>query len=162
MASFKFRLQSYLNLKEQLEKSIKNELGVALQEYQRQLSILSDIQNEIENQREEHRGEVMSKTTSTKLKLRLNYLKAMQTKEREQQARVNEHKRNVDKIRERLVEIMKEKKILEKLRDKQKEAFQIEQEKKQQLLIDELVSFRGATGDDRLVPVGDIQWQTKV
>ena len=41
---------------------------------------------------------------------------------------------------------MKEKKILEKLRDKQKEAFQIEQKKKQQLLIDELVSFRGATG----------------
>ncbi len=146
MASFKFRLQSYLNLKEQLEKSIKNELGVALQEYQRQLSILSDIQNEIENQREEHRGEVMSKTTPTKLKLRLNYLKAMQTKEIEQQARVNEHKTNVDKIRERLVEIMKEKKILEKLRDKQKEAFQIEQKKKQQLLIDELVSFRGATG----------------
>ncbi|NLK69118.1 MAG: flagellar export protein FliJ [Clostridiaceae bacterium] len=145
MASFKFRLQSFLNLKEQIEKSVKNELGVALQEYQRQLSILSDIRYEIESQREKYRDEAMSRTTPTKLKQRINYIKSMQTKEKEQQATVNEHKRNVDKIRERLVEIMKEKKILEKLKEKQSQAFRIEQEKKQQLLIDEIISFKGTT-----------------
>ena len=53
----------------------------------------------------------MSRTTPTKLKQRINYIKSMQTKEKEQQATVNEHKRNVDKIRERLVEIMKEKRF---------------------------------------------------
>lgn len=145
MASFKFRLQSFLNLKEQIEKSVKNELGVALQEYQRQLSILSDIRYEIESQREKYRDEAMSRTTPTKLKQRINYIKSMQTKEKEQQVTVNEHKRNVDKIRERLVEIMKEKKILEKLKEKQSQAFRIEQEKKQQLLIDEIISFKGTT-----------------
>ena len=87
----------------------------------------------------------MSRTTPTKLKQRINYIKSMQTKEKEQQATVNEHKRNVDKIRERLVEIMKEKKILEKLKEKQSQAFRIEQEKKQQLLIDEIISFKGTT-----------------
>ena len=40
---------------------------------------------------------------------------------------------------------MKEKKILEKLKEKQSQAFRIEQEKKQQLLIDEIISFKGTT-----------------
>ena len=32
MARFKFQLQSFLNLKRQMEKNVKNELGIAVQQ----------------------------------------------------------------------------------------------------------------------------------
>lgn len=141
MAGFKYRLESFLNVKKQMEKSIKNELGVAIQQYQYQLSVLSEIRQEIDDQENEYRREGTSITTPLNLKRRLEYIKVVQKKEKAQEYRVNEEKRNVDKIRKRLIETMKEKKILEKLKEKQLVEFRKEQEKKQQLLVDEIVSF---------------------
>lgn len=141
MARFKFRLQTFLNVKELMEKNIKNELGIAVQRYQYQLYVLSEIRREIDCQQEEFRKEGMSVITPLKLKQRMDYIKVMRKKERVQTDRVNEEKRNVDKIRKRLAEIMKEKKILEKLKERQLAEFRKEQEKKQQLLVDEIVSF---------------------
>ncbi|HEY8422707.1 MAG TPA: flagellar export protein FliJ [Thermoclostridium sp.] len=142
MARFKFRLQTFLNVKEMMEKNIRNELGIAVQQYQYQLSVLSDIRREISDQQEEFRKEGVSETTPLKLKQRLEYIKAVQKKERIQTDRVNEEKRNVDKIRKRLTEVMKEKKILENLKERQLVEFRKEQEKKQQLVVDEIVSFK--------------------
>lgn len=142
MAGFKFRLQPFLNLKKQMEKNMKNELGIAVQRYQRQLAVLSDIQHEIADQQDEFRKEGASETTPLKLSQRLEYIRVVQKKEKVQAERVNEEKENVDKVRKRLVEAMKEKKILEKLREKQSFEFLKEQEKKQQLLVDEIVSFK--------------------
>lgn len=141
MARFDFRLQTFLNLKEMMEKNIKNELGIALQKYQCQLSVLSDIRKEINKQQEEFRKEGTAETTPLKLRQRMEYIKVVQEKERVQVDRVNEEKKNVDKIRKRLTETMKEKKILENLRERQLVEFRKEQEKKQQLLVDEIVSF---------------------
>ena len=141
MAKFKFRLQTFLNLSEQKEKSAKNELGVAIQKLERQKEILRQIQNTIEDQENGYRNEALSKMPILRLKQRIEYIKAIKEKEEEQQQRVNEEKVNVDKIRVRLIEIMKEKKIMEKLRQKEFTLFMKEQDKKAQLLVDELVSF---------------------
>lgn len=145
MAGFKFRLQSILNVKEQREKSIKNELGAAIQQYQQQLAVLSGVQSEIHNQQEQYRKEGTSVTTPLKLKQRLEYIRVVQKKEQVQKDRVNQEQRNVDKIRERLIETMKEKKVLKRLKEKQVAEFRKEQEKKQQLLVDEIISFKQAT-----------------
>ena len=99
MARFSFRLQTFLNLKEMMEKNIKNELGVAVQRYQHQLSVLSEIKQEISNQQEEFRKEGTSVTTPLKLRQRMDYIRVVYTKEKVQEDRVNEEKRNVDKIR---------------------------------------------------------------
>jgi len=141
MARFSFRLQTFLNLKEMMEKNTKNELGIAVQKYQYQMSVLSGIRQEINDQQEEFRKEGTSVTTPLKLKQRMDYIKAVQVKEKVQVDIVNEEKRNVDKIRKRLIETMKEKKILEKLRERQLVEFKKEQEKKQQLIVEEIVSF---------------------
>lgn len=148
MATFHFRLQTLLNVKKQLEKSIKNELGVAIQKMEQQKQILTYIQTEITKQENEYRKEGSSKTILAKLKQRLDYISVMRLREGEQQERVNEALRNVDKIRERLVEMMKERKVLEKLREKEFSLFQKEQEKADQLLVDELVSFKESSDTD--------------
>lgn len=144
MAKFKFKLQTFLNIKEQMEKSIKNELGAAISKLELEKSILREIQLEINNQEEDYRGEASAKVTLSSLKNRIEYIKFMRGREESQKQRVNEEKRNVDKIRERLIETMKEKKVLEKLRQKEFALFKKEQERAEQLLLDELVSYKEA------------------
>lgn len=117
-------------------------MGIAVQKYQQQLLVLSEIREEIDIQQQEFRKEGISLTTPLKLRQRMEYIKVVQNREKVQIERVNEEKRNVDKIRKRLMETMKEKKILEKLKERQLDEFKKEQEKKQQLLVDEIVSFK--------------------
>jgi len=150
MAKFKFKLQTFLNVKEQIEKSVKIELGIAVQKFERQKVILGEIQLEIENQEKDYREEAISGVTLSSLRNRIEYIHVMRENEISQKQRVNEEKRNVDKIRERLIEIMKEKKLLEKLKEKELALFKKEQEKAAQLLVDELVTYNEAkksTGD---------------
>lgn len=142
MAVFRFRLQTFLNVREQMEKSVKNELGIAIKKLSLQQDALERIKSEISSQADEYRRDGSSGTTLLKLKQRVEYIKWMKKMELEQIERVNEERRNVDKIRERLVEIMKEKKILEKLREKELTLFRQEQEKAGQALADELVSYK--------------------
>lgn len=150
MAKFKFKLQTFLNVKEQIEKSVKIELGIAVQKFERQKVILKEIQLEIENQEKDYREEAISGVTLSSLRNRIEYIHVMRENEISQKQRVNEEKRNVDKIRERLIEIMKEKKVLGKLKEKELALFKKEQEKAAQLLVDELVTYNEAkksTGD---------------
>lgn len=145
MPAFHFRLQTFLNVKKQLEKSAKNELGIAIQKYEQQKQILMQIQNEISHQQEEYRNESSAGVTLAKLRQRMEYIRAMHDKELNQQTRVNEALKNVDNIREKLIEIMKEKKVLEKLREKELDLYRKEQEKAGQQLVDELISFKEST-----------------
>ena len=142
MPSYHYRLESLLNIKKQLEKAIKIELGVAIQELELQKKILKGIQSEINAQENQYRAESSVKASLAKLKQRMVYISALYDRVASQKMKVNEEEDNVDKIRERLIEIMKEKKVLEKLKEKELDAFRKEQEKAGQLLVDELVSFR--------------------
>ena len=142
MPAFHFRLQNILNVKKQLEKSAKNELGIAMQKMVKQKQILAAIQLEKAQQEEECRQEGLSGVLLAKLKQRMEYISVLHERDLAQQERVNEEMKNVDKIREKLIEIMKERKILEKLREKELALYRKEQEKAGQLLVDELISFK--------------------
>ncbi len=148
MAKFKYRFQTLLNVKENMEKNVKNELGIAVQELEKQKEILRKLQYEIESQENEYRYEGERKTVILKLRQRLEYIKLIQERKEQQQQRVKEAKRNVDKIRERLIEAMKEKKVLENLKEKEWIVFKKEQEKLEQLLVDELVNYKESKKTD--------------
>ncbi|HEY8500603.1 MAG TPA: flagellar FliJ family protein, partial [Clostridia bacterium] len=130
-----------LNVKRQLEKSVKNELGAAIRELENQKAILREIQLEIASQENEYRRDGVKKIRLSKLKQRLEYIRAMYGKEDLQQQRVNEEIENVDKIRVRLVEIMKEKKLLEKLREKELFKFKKEQDRIERVHVDEMTGY---------------------
>ncbi|MBP7176331.1 MAG: flagellar export protein FliJ [Thermoclostridium sp.] len=142
MPTFHFRLQTILNIKIQLEKSTKNELGIAVQKLELQRRILTEIQAEAGEQEEEYRRESTNGVVLAKLKQRMEYISLLHQKDLIQQQRVNEEMKNVDKVREKLIEIMKERKVLEKLREKELAEYMKEQEKEAQLLVDELISFK--------------------
>lgn len=149
MAKFDFRLQVLLNVKRQLEKSVKNELGIAIRELENQKAILNEIQLVIASQENEYRKDGARKIRLSKLKQRLEYIRSMYEKEDLQQQRVNEEIRNVDKIRVRLIEIMKEKKLLENLKEKELIEFKRQQDKIERIHIDELASYAKYTNEEK-------------
>lgn len=149
MAKFNFRLQTLLNVKKQLEEIVKNELGAAIRELEKQKAVLNEIRLAIASQENEYRKEGVRKIRLSKLKQRLEYIKSMYEKENIQQQRVNEAIRNVDKIRARLIEIMKERKLLEKLREKELLEFKKEQDRIERVRIDELAGYAKYANDKK-------------
>jgi len=141
VGKFVFRLQSLLNLKTQLEQSLKNELGRAIQEMERQKRIL----NGLIEQREVYIfniNQMYEKGISiSKLREYGNYISHLNDRVKLQQDNVIQAKNNVDKYREKLIKAMQEKKMLDKLREKKYEEYLKDQLKEEQKHNDEIISF---------------------
>lgn len=141
MGKFVFRMQSLLNVKIQIENSLKNELGKAVQELERQ----KDILREIELEREVYIGRVNSECVEGisvgKLREFNTYIVYLNDRSRLQKENIKKAQNNVDKYREQLIKAMQEKEMLEKLKEKKYEEYLREQLKEEQKLNDEIVSF---------------------
>lgn len=141
MGKFVFRMQTLLNVKTQMENSLKNELGKAVQELERQKNILTELLLE----REEYIESVNNKSTEGivvgKLREYNTYITYLNDKARQQKENIKLAQNNVDKYREQLIKAMKEKEMLEKLKEKKYEEYMKEQLKEEQKLNDEIISF---------------------
>lgn len=141
MGKFVFKLQAVLNLKKQIESNLKNELGKAVQELERQKQILKDIESE----RDEYIGEIKSKSSSGisvgLLREYNSYLSLLKDRMDLQKNNIICAQKNVDKCREELVKAVQERKMMEKLREKKYEEHIKEQQKMEQKIIDEIASF---------------------
>lgn len=149
MAGFKFRLQTYLNLKEQFEKSAKNELGIAVMKLEEEKAKLRSIEENITLCSDNFRRACTGIIQPDKIKELKIYLELLQKDCERQEMNVKRQKQNVDKIREKLVEIMRERKVLENLKEKELQEYMKLEEKKEQQRVDELVSYKEAAKMDR-------------
>ncbi len=144
MAKFVFKLQSVLNIKKQIEDSLKIQLGKAVQALEAEKELLK----ELESEKKRCMGEVGSKVSGgvkvDKLKNYNAYISFIKQKISRQYEMVKSAQEIVDKYREELTGMMKERKMLEKLREKQYEEYMQEIKKKEQKDIDEIVSYRGS------------------
>jgi flagellar FliJ protein len=129
LAAFKFRLQSLLRLKEQLEKSARNELGIAIRKLEEEKAKLRAIEDNIDLTMGDFRKACQGIIQPDKIKELKAFLEYLYTERDRQEVNVKKQQENVDKIREKLVEIMKE--------------------KKEQQRVDELVSFKEAAKTDK-------------
>lgn len=142
MAKFNFKLQSLLNVKEQLENNLKNMLGKAVMELQKRLDRLSELEKEKEGVIRKINSGAEGGITVAKLKKYNSYLSYVNEKIDFQKEKVNEQQKVVDKYREELVKAMQERKMFEKLKEKKFEEFLKEEEHKEQRIIDETVSYK--------------------
>lgn len=142
MQKFEFRLESVRNLKIQMEDNAKNNLAAASRELERQKDHLSGLVSTRESSIEDLNAEVDKGVSINKIKSYNNYLTLLKTQIANQKENVNKAKRHVDIKRECLVKAVQERKILDKLRDKKYEEYIKEQSKAEQVLIDELNSFK--------------------
>lgn len=141
MGKFVFKLEAVFNLKKQIENSMKNELGKAVQELERQKKILK----EIELERDECISEISSKSSVGisvgKLKEYNSYISFLNDSMERQKNNIKNAQKSVDKYREQLIIAVRERKMMEKLREKKYEEHLKEQQKEEQKIIDEIASF---------------------
>jgi flagellar FliJ protein len=142
MQKFAFRLQSVLKLKEQMEDNAKNNLARATQELENQKVYLEELKNENDASINSLTEEVYEGIPVYRVRLYNNYFSLMKEKIVNQKENVNIAEHNVDTNREVLIKAMQERKVLEKLKDKKFDEYLKEQNKAEQIGIDELNSFK--------------------
>ncbi|MCT4613040.1 MAG: flagellar export protein FliJ [Clostridia bacterium] len=139
---FKFKFESLLKVKIQLEDQKKAEYGKALQ-------ILEELKNvKIEKEKERKMNmENANKRSSGSLSVKemvefQNYTTFLNNKIKEIQKSINEEEKNVDIKREELVVAVKERKTIEKLKEKAFEEHKKELLKEEQSKVDEINSYK--------------------
>lgn len=142
MHKFAFRLESVLKLKVQMEDNAKNNLARATKELEDQKAYMEELKNINNASMNSLNNEVDEGIPVYRVRLYNNYLSLMKEKIVNQKENVNIAENNVDTNREYLIKAMQERKVLEKLKDKKFEEYVKEQNKAEQLGIDELNSFK--------------------
>ncbi|MCX7922375.1 MAG: flagellar export protein FliJ [Clostridia bacterium] len=142
MPKFVFKLQPLLNIKTQMEDSLKNELGKATQKLEDEKRVLKGIELEQETIINEINIKSTHGVLVEKLKEYSTYISFLKDKANLQKENINLAQNNVDKYREQLIKVVQEKKILEKLKEKQYQEFLKDQMKEEQKLNDEIVSYK--------------------
>ncbi len=145
MAKFVFKLQPMLNIKKQMEDSIKTKLGEAIQVLEAEKIILEELKNQKKKCMSEVSTKVSGGVTIDKLRNYNAYISFIKQKIINQSERVKSAGQIVDKYREELIEAVKERKMLETLKEKQYSEYLKEEHKKEQKLIDEVISYKEST-----------------
>jgi len=146
MQKFGFRLESVLNLKSQLEDNAKNCLARATRELESQRDCLDGLKNTNDSSMNSLNMEVDEGIPVYRIKVYSNYLSFLKNKITAQKENVNLAEHDVDINRESLIKAMQERKILEKLKEKKYQEYVKEQNKAEQLFIDELNSYKFKDG----------------
>ena len=142
MAKFKFRLQSYLNIKEKLEDQKKNEYGQAMAAVTREKQLKEKIDND-KAQSIDHWKEKISQRVDPLSCQRYNaYISLLKQKSTEQQKVVIKAEKQAEIKRNELVESMQERKMLDILKEKDHVTFIKEEQQAEQKMVDEIVSYR--------------------
>jgi len=145
MPIFRFRLATLLNVKIQLEKSAKIELGVAVTQLERERQHLAEIDRELAALGADFSASVTGVIDAERIRAIRACIAAVENAKGRQVRKVKEASDAVDRIRDRVVVLMQERKVLEKLREKEFEVFRLEGLQEEQRQNDELVTYRGRT-----------------
>lgn len=142
MAKFVFKMQSLLNIKAQMEESLKNELGKAVQKLELEKNRLIQLEEE----QNDCINNLNSKTSQgilvSKIQQYNSYISLLKRKMKIQKENINYAQNIVDKYREQLIKMMQEKEMLEKLKEKKYKDYLLEKSKEDQKLNDEVVSYK--------------------
>ncbi|WP_265444741.1 flagellar export protein FliJ [Acetivibrio straminisolvens] len=148
VGKFVFRMQTLLNLKIQIENGLKNDLGRAVQELERQ----KDILNRLNKEMDEYVHSVNSKSwegiSVGELREYNTYISYLSNRVKLQKENIKKAQLVVDKYRDKLIKAMQERKVLEKLREKKFEEYLKDQVKEEQKLNDEIVSFNISNSEE--------------
>lgn len=146
MAKFIFSMQNLLDMKEKLEEQAKNNYSQANLRLMEAEEELHRLENRLEEAQELLRMEMSDALNVRMIRNRENAVEILKTYVWQQQMVVIQRQRDVDIARQRLNEAMKERKTYEKLRERAFEEFKLEENRKEQKEVDELVSFRYGVG----------------
>ncbi|MDP4092149.1 MAG: flagellar export protein FliJ [Bacillota bacterium] len=141
MPKFEFRLQSVLNIKKQMEESLKNEYGKAVKRLEREKEKLKHIEIEQEECMKKMSSDSSKGVKVLKLKEYSVYISRLKEKAQLQKENINMAQKNADNYRERLVKAMQEREILEKLKEKKYQEYLVSRLKAEEKLSEEIAGY---------------------
>ena len=148
MAKFKFKLESYLNLKEKLEDQKKQEYGRAVGVLERERAEEARLSRIATENIAAFRESLEKPIDPALLKEYGNFSELMKRKIEAQRITVVKAEEAAEEKRLELVEAVKEKKALEILKEKALEDFRQEEKLAEQRIVDEIVSYRFKMASD--------------
>ena len=142
MARFIFSMQNLRDMKEKLEEQAKNNYSQANMRLMEAEEELRRLRDRVAEAQELLRLEIESSLDVRSIRRRENAIEILRMYVRQQEFVVLQRQKDVEAARELLNEAMKERKTYEKLRERAFEEFKLEENRKEQKEIDELVSYR--------------------
>ncbi len=142
MAKFVYKFETILNLKVQMEDSLKNELGKAYKKLEHEKNKLLALENKRKDLISDFNQKSSTGVSAGKLREYGSYIALVKDRIVYQKDNVNYSQSVVDKCKGRLIKAVQEKEMFEKLKDKQYKGYVKEQFKKDQKLVDEIVSYK--------------------
>lgn len=142
MAKFKFKLQSFLGIKEKIEEQKKNEYGKAIKILEQEKLKKAKLLNQHSDTLNELREKINGGIKPDELQQYNNFIAYLINKIKEQELAILRAQKLVDQKREELVNAMKERKMLEILKENKYTEYIKEEKKSEQKIIDEIVSFK--------------------
>ncbi|MCL2461135.1 MAG: flagellar export protein FliJ [Defluviitaleaceae bacterium] len=142
MAKFKFRLESYLGLKEKLEDRKKQEYGKALAALEREKAEEARLRRAGKENLDEFRKSLEMQIEPAVLRSYNDFSELIKKRIDAQAKAVRMAEAEAERKRLELVEAVKEKKALEILKGKAREEFRLEEKLAEQKTVDEIVSYR--------------------
>jgi flagellar FliJ protein len=142
MAGYKYKLQSILKLRENVEKDKKNEFGVATQRFDREKLKLEQLNAEMYYMCDEIEKAVQKGISAKELLIQHQYKGYYKNCISNQIIKSKMAEENLTYCRLKLVEAVQDKKIMEKLREIDYSKYLYIEQKNEEKVIDDLVSFK--------------------
>ena len=142
MAGYKYKLQNILKLRESIEKDKKNEFGVATQRLDKEKLKLKQLNAEMYNMCDSIEKAVSKGIKCNELLVQhqfKNYYKGCISDQTIKSQMAEEH---LTYCRQKLVVAVQDRKIMEKLKEIDFEKYKYTEQKIEEKLVDDLVSFK--------------------
>ena len=142
MAKFIYKFRILLNLKRQLEEQAKNNMGKAVARLDREKRELQRIEGVIQMTIDEFRQISGGRFTVGSIKKYNIFIDKMKKNAEEQKLVIIEAEEEVEIARKMLVKAMQEREKYEKLEEKERERYIEDEKRRDNLVIDEIVSYK--------------------
>ena len=148
MARFRYAMENILSIKERLEEQKRMELGIATLAFEDERAREESCRQALELSLSGFYDNQNGSTNATKLQ-RLSSQVAYEEKAlKAQQKKVASARNKLELAREALKKAMEERKIQEKLKERAYEQFMEEEKQKEQQILDEVVGYKYAAGQE--------------
>ena len=148
MATFIFKMESILSVKEKLEEQAKAEYSIEIMKLRQEEEKLDELEKRKNAYQTRLYEAVMDTLNISEIKILEDSVENIKYNIKLQLIVIANQQKNVDRAREKLDNAMKERKTYEKLKEKAFEEFKEQINAEEQKEINELVSFRFRTGSD--------------
>jgi flagellar FliJ protein len=142
MAVYKYRLQKLLDYKASMEDKKKNELHLAFIRLKHEKDRLIQFQTGLNESNSMFQHKTSQGLTLNELKILANYIDYYKRGIKAQKVKIKMAEEYIAICRKELIKATQEKEIIEKLKEKDYNKFLYNEQKKEEKLVDDLISFK--------------------